>query len=75
MGQRFTFGYQECPRIEDQEKLFKLLTPEKDTGVKPPEGLMMDPEASVSSLVFHHPDAHYFGVSEQDAKAPDASLR
>ena len=26
------------------------------------EGDMMDPEASVSALVFHHPDARYFGV-------------
>jgi cobalamin-dependent methionine synthase I len=26
------------------------------------EGDMMDPEASVSAIVFHHPDARYFGV-------------
>ncbi len=75
VGQRFSFGYPACPRIEDQEKLFKLLTPEKDTGVKLTDGFMMDPEASVSALVFHHPDAHYFGVSEQDVKALEASLR
>jgi len=25
---------------------------------------MMDPEASVSALVFHHPDCAYFGVGE-----------
>jgi 5-methyltetrahydrofolate--homocysteine methyltransferase len=24
------------------------------------EGFMMDPEASVSALVFHHPEAKYF---------------
>jgi 5-methyltetrahydrofolate--homocysteine methyltransferase len=24
------------------------------------EGFMMDPEASVSALVFHHPDCVYF---------------
>jgi hypothetical protein len=29
---------------------------------------MMDPEASVSALVFHHPDAKYFNLSEQDAQ-------
>ncbi len=23
---------------------------------------MMDPEASVSAVVFHHPDCKYFGV-------------
>jgi hypothetical protein len=25
----------------------------------------MDPEASVSALVFHHPDASYFSVAEE----------
>ena len=29
---------------------------------------MMDPEASVSALVFHHPDCTYFSVGD----APDA---
>lgn len=74
-GQRFSFGYPACPRLEDQEKLFRLLAPEKDTGVRLTEGFMMDPEASVSALVFHHPDARYFGVTEQDVKALEASLR
>jgi len=27
---------------------------------------MMDPESSVSALVFHHPDAKYFNLSESD---------
>jgi len=26
------------------------------------EGFMMDPEASVSALVVHHPQAKYFGA-------------
>jgi cobalamin-dependent methionine synthase I len=26
--------------------------------------MMMDPEASVSALVFHHPDCNYFSVGE-----------
>jgi hypothetical protein len=29
---------------------------------------MMDPEASVSALVFHHPDAKYSNLSEQDVQ-------
>ena len=29
-----------------------------------PVGFMMDPEASVSALVFHHPDARYFSVGD-----------
>jgi 5-methyltetrahydrofolate--homocysteine methyltransferase len=28
------------------------------------EDMMMDPEASVSALVFHHPDCTYFPVGE-----------
>ena len=27
---------------------------------------MMDPEGSVSALVFHHPDAKYFNLDEVD---------
>jgi cobalamin-dependent methionine synthase I len=26
----------------------------------------MDPEASVSALVMHHPDAKYFNLSQRD---------
>ena len=60
-GQRFSFGYPACPNLEDQEKLFKLLKPE-DIGVRLTEGFMMEPEASVSAIVFAHPDARYFNV-------------
>jgi 5-methyltetrahydrofolate--homocysteine methyltransferase len=60
-GCRYSFGYPACPDLEDQTKLFRLLRPEK-IGVELTEGFMMDPEASVSALVFHHPDARYFAV-------------
>jgi 5-methyltetrahydrofolate--homocysteine methyltransferase len=40
-----------------------LLKPE-DIGVQLTEGFMMDPEASVSALVFHHLDCSYFGVGD-----------
>ena len=61
-GIRVSFGYPACPNLEDQVKLFKLLEPEKNAGVTLTEGWMMEPEASVSALVFHHPDAKYFSV-------------
>ena len=67
-GQRYSFGYPACPRLEDQEKLFRLLDVTANTGVELTEGYMMDPEASVSALVFHHPDAKYFNLSEQDTQ-------
>jgi len=60
-GKRYSFGYPACPRLDDQEILFKLLKP-ADIEVELTEGSMMDPEASVSALVFHHPDAVYFSV-------------
>jgi 5-methyltetrahydrofolate--homocysteine methyltransferase len=58
-GLRVSFGYPACPDLEDQSKLFALLRPQ-DIGVELTEGFMMDPEASVSALVFHHPEADYF---------------
>ena len=58
-GKRYSFGYPACPNLEDQAGLFELLRPE-GIGVSLTEGFMMEPEASVSALVFHHPDARYF---------------
>ena len=60
-GIRVSFGYPACPELEDQEKLFALLKPE-DIGLRLTEGYMMDPEASVSALVFHHPEGRYFDL-------------
>jgi 5-methyltetrahydrofolate--homocysteine methyltransferase len=60
-GQRFSFGYPACPNLEDQAKLFNLLQPE-DIGVELTESFMMEPEASVSAIVFAHKEARYFNV-------------
>ena len=46
--------------------MFRLLDITANIGVELTEGFMMDPEGSVSALVFHHPDAKYFNLSEQD---------
>ncbi|HWP41641.1 MAG TPA: vitamin B12 dependent-methionine synthase activation domain-containing protein, partial [Blastocatellia bacterium] len=64
-GKRYSFGYPACPDLESQAKLFRLLGPE-EIGVQLTDGFMMEPEASVSALVFHHPDATYFSVGAQD---------
>ena len=61
-GKRYSFGYPACPRLEDQQQLFGVLRPE-ELGVELTDGCMMEPEASVSALVFHHPDAFYFSVA------------
>ncbi len=61
-GKRYSFGYPACPRLEDQALLFSALRPE-EIGVQLTDGCMMEPEASVSAVVFHHPQAHYFSVT------------
>jgi len=58
-GLRVSFGYPACPNLADQATLWRLLEPEQ-IGIALTEGYMMDPEASVSALVFHHPAAKYF---------------
>ncbi len=68
-GKRYSFGYPACPNLDDQQGLWKLLRPE-EIGVQLTEGMMMDPEASVSALVFHHPDCAYFTASEAAEPVP-----
>jgi 5-methyltetrahydrofolate--homocysteine methyltransferase len=65
-GVRVSFGYPACPRLEDQTELFRLLDVTAAIGVDLTEGYMMDPESSVSALVFHHPEAKYFSLTESD---------
>jgi 5-methyltetrahydrofolate--homocysteine methyltransferase len=60
-GKRYSFGYPACPNMDDQQGIWKLLRPE-EIGVQLTESMMMEPEASVSALVFHHPDCAYFTV-------------
>ena len=62
-GKRYSFGYPACPNLDDQQGVWKLLKPQ-DIGVELTEGMMMEPEASVSAMVFHHPDCVYFSVDE-----------
>ena len=66
-GKRYSFGYPACPRLEDQAQLFRLLELEQnDIGVHLTEGFMMDPESSVSAIVFHNPMTKYFSLSATD---------
>jgi 5-methyltetrahydrofolate--homocysteine methyltransferase len=63
-GIRVSFGYPACPNLADQQLLFQLMQPES-IGVSLTDGFMMDPEASVSALVFHHSQARYFNVGQE----------
>ena len=59
-GIRLSFGYPASPNLEYQSDLFRILRPQTKIGVDLTEGYMMEPESSVSALVFHHPSGHYF---------------
>jgi len=61
-GIRVSPGYAICPQIEDQQKIFRLLKPE-EIGLSLTENFMMEPEASVSALVFAHPQAKIFTLT------------
>ena len=65
-GKRYAFGYPACPNINDQAGIWKLLRPQ-EIGVELTEGMMMEPEASTSALVFHHPACAYYSVSDEAA--------
>jgi 5-methyltetrahydrofolate--homocysteine methyltransferase len=74
-GKRFSFGYPACPRLEDQAQLFRLLEIEQNNlGVRLTDGYMMDPESSVSAIVFHIPLAKYFSLSPADIEALEREL-
>jgi 5-methyltetrahydrofolate--homocysteine methyltransferase len=61
-GSRYSFGYPACPNLEDQAKLFALLHPEENVGVRLTSGFLLEPEQSTSAIVVHHPGAKYFVV-------------
>jgi len=60
-GSRYSFGYPACPDMSDQEKLFRLIRPER-IGCVLTENWQIVPEQSTSAIVVHHPEAKYFAV-------------
>jgi 5-methyltetrahydrofolate--homocysteine methyltransferase len=60
-GSRYSFGYPACPDLSDQDKLFRLIKPER-IGCHLTENWQIDPEQSTSALIVHHPEAKYFNA-------------
>jgi len=60
-GSRYSFGYPACPDMSDQEKLFRLLRPDR-IGCRLTENWQIEPEQSTSAIIVHHPQAKYFSV-------------
>jgi len=59
-GSRYSFGYPACPNLEDQKKIFRLLKPEENIGVRLTEQFHLEPEQSTNAILVHHPQAKYF---------------
>ena len=60
-GSRYSFGYPACPDLEDQQKLFALLDPQR-IDVELTEEFQLEPEQSTSAIIVHHPEAKYFSI-------------
>ncbi len=60
-GSRYSFGYPSCPRLEDQEKLLKLLGAER-IGVSLSDEFQLHPEQSTSAIVVLNKHAKYFTI-------------
>jgi 5-methyltetrahydrofolate--homocysteine methyltransferase len=57
-------GYPACPDHTEKRKLFDLLQAEDTVGIRLTESFAMLPAASVSGLLFSHPQARYFAVGK-----------
>lgn len=64
IGIRPAHGYPACPDHSEKRTLFNLLDAEKHTGVTLTESFSMMPAASVSGLIFAHPQSKYFFVDK-----------
>jgi len=62
-GIRPAHGYPACPDHSEKEVLFELLEAEKH-GIQLTENYSMLPAASVSGLIFVHPESRYFFVGK-----------
>ena len=62
-GIRPAHGYPACPEHSEKEVLFNLLEAE-NYGIRLTENYSMVPAASVSGLVFAHPESRYFFVGK-----------
>jgi 5-methyltetrahydrofolate--homocysteine methyltransferase len=63
-GIRPAHGYPACPDHTEKETLFNLLGAHKNAGILLTESFSMFPAASVSGLVFAHPESKYFLVGK-----------
>ena len=58
-GVRLAPGYSCCPDLKIQKDIFNLLKPES-INIQLTGDMMMEPEASISAIVFHQPDGRHY---------------
>jgi 5-methyltetrahydrofolate--homocysteine methyltransferase len=63
-GIRPALGYPACPDHSEKRILFDLLEAEEKAGITLTEHFSMYPNASVSGLIFAHPESKYFGIGK-----------
>ncbi len=63
-GIRPAHGYPACPDHSEKQMLFNLLNAEHNTTISLTESFSMFPAASVSGLMFAHPESRYFFVDK-----------
>jgi len=63
-GIRPAHGYPACPDHSEKAILFKLMDATKNAGISLTENYSMYPGASVSGLLFSHPQSKYFLVGK-----------
>lgn len=59
-GRRYSFGYPGLPGVEEQTKLFEIMSVEERLGITFTPGFQMVPEHSTMGIFVHHPQAEYF---------------
>jgi 5-methyltetrahydrofolate--homocysteine methyltransferase len=69
---RPAIGYPSLPDHSEKEQLFELLEAKERTGITLTSSYMMEPVASVSGLIFGHPDAKYFNINKLDEDQVEA---
>jgi len=64
IGIRPAHGYPACPDHSEKDTLFRLLNAPENSGICLTESFSMFPAASVSGLIFAHPESKYFFVGK-----------
>jgi 5-methyltetrahydrofolate--homocysteine methyltransferase len=64
-GIRPAIGYPACPEHSEKQMVFEVTEANK-IGISLTDSFAMSPNASVSGLMFAHPDSHYFGIGKID---------